>query len=249
MKKLIIANWKMTPSTAKEAEETLGEIQKSMSNSKNTEVVICPPFVYLDRLSGGVKIKLGAQDLFWEKSGSYTGEISAPMLKSLGVKYIIIGHSERRENFGETNEIVNKKIKMALKSNLKTVLCVGEKERDEKAEYLKFIKREIVEGLAKIPRKDLENLIICYEPIWAISGRKDSQADTPESFRETSIYIKKVLFLRYGRKVSRETPILYGGSVDAKNAKDFLEKGQVDGLLIGRASWKAKSFTDLLKSL
>jgi len=260
-KKLIIANWKMMPNTTKEADEILGGILSKAPRAKNTETIICPPFVYLDRLgrmlrasSFKLHAKLGAQDFFWEKGGSYTGEISLTMLKDLGVKYVIVGHSERREYFGEDDEVVNKKIKVALRAGLKVIFCVGEKERDDRAEYLKFIKKEIRFGLNKIPRKDLDNLIICYEPIWAISSSRlrsgqDNKADTPESFLEVSIYIRKILFLRYGRKLAHNVPILYGGSVDASNARDFLEKGQAGGLLIGRASWKVNTFVSLLKSI
>lgn len=252
MKRYIVANWKMQPTTAKEAEEVFDGIQKSAPRLKNTEIVICPPFVYLDKFSGKERIKLGAQDFFWEnppKGGSYTGEISVAMLKNFGVKYVIVGHSEERNYLNVTDEMINKKIKIALKNNLKVIFCVGEKERDEEGAYLKFIKKEIHEGLNKIPKKSLENLIIAYEPIWAISSSKNAKADSPKNLFEMSIYIRRVLFFKFGRRVSRETPILYGGSVDSKNASDFLENGNVQGLLVGRASWKTKSFIDLLKSL
>jgi len=256
IKKLIVANWKMTPNTVQEADEILNGILDKTPKMKNTEIVICPPFVYLDRLSQILKARsqklkavLGAQDFFWEKKGSYTGEISIPMLKDLGVKYVIVGHSERRRYFNVTDEIINKKIKIALKANLKVIFCIGEEERDEDGKYLKFVKKEIVDGLVKISRKDLKNLIICYEPVWAISSSKNTLADTPESFLQTSIYIRRVLFFRYGRSVAHEMPIMYGGSVDAKNAKEFLEKGKAAGLLVGRASWSSKTFVDLLKSI
>lgn len=259
MKRYIIANWKMQPPTAQEAEDVFEGIQKSAPKLKNTEIVICPPFVHLDRLSENLKVttsklqaKLGAQDFFWEnpsKGGSYTGEISVSMLKDFGLKYAIIGHSERRGYLNVTDEMINKNIKTGLRSGLKIIFCVGEKERDEGGAYLKFIKKEIHEGLDKIPKKSLKDLIIAYEPIWAISSSKGAQADSPENLFEMSIYIRRILFFKFGLKASRETPILYGGSVDAQNARDFLEKGNVQGLLVGRASWKAKSFVDLLKSI
>jgi len=267
MKKYIIANWKMQPVTTREAEDVFDGIQKSAPKLKNTEIVVCPPFVYLDALSkklksyppearlakgGKLKVKLGAQDFFWEnppKGGSYTGEISVSMLKDFGIRYAIVGHSEERDYLNVTDEMINKKIKTALKAGIKIIFCAGEKERDEDGAYLKFIKKEIHEGLSKISKKDMENLIIAYEPIWAISSSKDAKADTPENLFEMSIYIRRVLFFKFGRKVSKETSILYGGSVDAKNARDFLEKGNVQGLLVGRASWKEKSFIDLLKSI
>ena len=192
---------------------------------------------------------LGAQDCFWEEKGSYTGEISIPMLKNLGVKYIIIGHSERRHHLMATNEMINKKIKKALKANIKTIFCIGEKKRDEDAQYLRFIKKEITEGLSKIPRTQMKNLIIAYEPIWAISSSKNACADTPKNLLEMSIYIRRILFFKFGRKVSKETPILYGGSVNATNARAFLEEGNVQGLLVGRASLKKETFNKLLQSI
>jgi triosephosphate isomerase len=187
-KRLIIANWKMTPGSVKEAEEILGRLLAGAPKIKNTEVVICPPFVYLDRFSNKLRgagnklrIVLGAQDAFWSRRGedAYTGEISIRMLKDLGVKYVIIGHSERREHLAETDVMINRKIKAVLRSKLKALLCVGEQERDEAGEYLKFIKRQIRDGLHKIPRKDLANLIIVYEPVWAISTHKKTEADSP----------------------------------------------------------------------
>lgn len=259
MKSYIVANWKMTPTAAKEAEEIFDGVFISAPKLKNTEIVICPPFVYLDRLSKtlntkhySLKPKLGAQDFFWEnplKGGSYTGEISISMLKNFGVRYVIVGHSEERDYLNVTNEMINRRIKIALKNNLKVIFCIGEKERDEKGAYLKFVKKEIHEGLNKVPKNSLKNLIIAYEPIWAIGGSKGAQADTPKNLFEMSIYIRRVLFFKFGGKVSRETPILYGGSVNSKNASDFLENGNVQGLLVGRASWKVKTFIELLKSI
>ncbi len=257
MKKLIIANWKMTPNITKEVEDYFVDFKKSAPKLKNSEVVVCPPFVYLNYLSKLPQIKIGAQDLFWENpkgGGSYTGEISASMLKGSGVKYVIIGHSEKREYLKVTNEIINKKIKTALKANLKVIFCVGEKERDKEGKYLKFVKQEIFEGLDGISKKDLKNLIIAYEPIWAISSPRlrsgqANKSDTPGEFLQASIYIRKTLFFKFGKKIAHEIPILYGGSVNFKNAKGFLEEGGANGLLIGRASWKADSFIKLLESI
>lgn len=243
----------MNPSSLKEAEKFVYDFNNMVVKPKNTDIVVCPPFVYLDSLSKNLitnhqslKPRLGAQDFFWENKGSYTGEISIPMLKNLGVKYVIVGHSERRKYLDATNKTINKKIKIALKSGLKVLFCIGEEKRDEDGKYLKFIKKEITEGLAGIVKKDLKNLIICYEPVWAIGSRK---ADSPENFLQTSIYIRRVLFFKFGRKIAHDVPILYGGSVNSKNAKDFLEKGNAQGLLIGRASLKAKNFVETLKNI
>jgi len=256
MKKLIVANLKMNPQTIKEAEQFFGDVLDSTKKIKNTEIIICPPFVYLESLSKmlhasrfKLQVKIGAQDVFWENKGPYTGEISTTMLKSLGTKYVIVGHSERRRDLGETDEMINKKIKMALKHNLKVIFCVGEERRDERGDYLKFVKKELLNGLGKIARKDFKNLIIVYEPIWAISSQKNAQADTPENLFQMGVYIRRALFFKFGRKIARETPILYGGSVNAKNARDFLERGKAQGLLVGHASLKVDSFIKLLENI
>jgi triosephosphate isomerase len=257
MKKLIIANWKMNPQTVKEAAELFNATARTARKIKNTKVVICPPFVYLGLFakkfqvpSSKFQVQLGSQDIFWEDSGSYTGEVSAKMLKNIGVQYVIIGHSERRR-LGETDEMINKKIKQALQNSLKVIFCAGEWERDEAGNYLQFVKDEIKKGLKKIPAKLLKNLIIAYEPVWAISsvaksGKARFNADTPENAQEMAIYVKRVLVSLFG-KICRNVPVLYGGSVDEKNAAAFLKKEGIDGLLVGRASWSAKLFEEILK--
>ncbi len=246
MKKIIIANWKMNPQSLQEAKRIAGEIK--------TKAIICPPFVYLAELSAKFKkMAFGVQDLFWENppaGGAYTGEISAAMAKNIGAKYAIIGHSERRE-LGETNEIVNKKIKTALKFGLKVIMCVGEKERDSEGEYLNFIKDQINEGLKGIPRKFFNppagRLIIAYEPVWAISSHKSTKADNPESALRTAIFIRRMLLPIIGDQLARQIPILYGGSVDIKNAEQFLKEGGIQGLLVGSQSLIPKNFNEILK--
>ena len=252
MKKLIVANWKMMPNSAKEAAELFSSTEKAAKKIYDSKIVVCPPFVYLGLFSKNSKIGLGSQDVFWENNGSYTGEVSAKMLKNLGVEYVIIGHSEKRR-LGETDEIINKKIKQALKNKLKVIFCVGELERDEGGEYLQFVKDEIIKGLDKIPTKLFKNLIITYEPVWAISLSDKSDkalfnADTPENAQEMAIYAKRVLVSIFGR-ITRNIPVLYGGSVDAKNAASFLDKEGIGGLLVGRTSWNAKTFGELLKNI
>jgi len=252
MKKLIVANWKMNPSTPEEARELFNGVSKIAKKIRKAKIVICPPFIYLSLFPKNPKISLGSQDVFWEDSGSYTGEVSARMLKNLGVEYVIIGHSEKRR-LGETDEIINKKIKQALKNKLKVIFCVGELERDEGGEYLQFVKDEIIKGLDKIPAKLFKNLIIAYEPVWAIStngksGKARFNTDTPENAQEMAIYAKRVLVSIFGR-IARNIPVLYGGSVDAKNAASFLNKEGIDGLLVGRASWNVKTFGELLKNI
>jgi len=239
MKKIIIANWKMNPQSLQEAKRIAREIK--------TKAIICPPFVYLAELSAKFKkMSFGVQDLFWEEKGAYTGEISAAMAKNIGARYAIIGHSERRE-IGETDEIINKKIKTALKSGLKVIFCIGEKERDSEGEYLNFIKEQIKEGLKGISRKLLTNLLIAYEPVWAIRSRKSSRADNPESVFRTAIFIRRTLLPIAGDRLARRIPILYGGSVDLKNAEQFLQEGGVQGLLVGSQSLIPKNFNEILR--
>lgn len=252
MKNLIVANWKMNPNTAQEARELFKATQRAAKKLHNAKVVVCPPFVHLGLFAKKNGVGLGAQDVFWEDGGSYTGEISAKMLKDLNCEYLIVGHSERRR-LGETDEMINKKIRQALQNNIKIIFCVGETERDEDGNYLQFVKDEIVRGLDKIPAKFLKNLVIAYEPVWAISsatksGKARFNADTPENAQEMAIYVKRVLVSLFG-KIVRNTPVLYGGSVDEKNAAAFLEKEGINGLLVGRASWSAKTFGELLKNI
>ncbi len=255
MKKLVVANWKMTPLTVLGAEKAFLEIEKAAGKIRKIDIAVCPPFVWLPVLNGvrrgRKRVALGSQDVFWENpagGGSFTGEISARMLKSLGVKYVIIGHSERRKYLEETDEMINKKIKAALKSGLKTILCVGEKDRDVSAEYLKFVKKEIVDGLQCISRKKLKDLIIAYEPIWAISSTFEAKEDTPEDFFRMSIFIRRVIFSIFGKGAPEAVPILYGGSVDAENVSGFLKEGRADGVLVGHASFKTETFVPLLKN-
>ena len=251
MRKLIVANWKMNPQSPKEAGRIFGGIKQVAGKLKKVETVICPPFVYLPMFGGSTSkhLQIGAQDLFWENppegKGSYTGEISAKMLMGLGVKYVIVGHSERRIHLGETNEIVNRKIKTALKAGLKVVLCVGEKERQPGAGYLRFIKEEIEKGLKGVQRKFLRNLIVAYEPIWAI-GKKGSAADAPEDILQMALYIRRALLLVTGKDLARAIPILYGGSGSPQNVERLLKDAGVQGLLIGQESLIPKVFYEIL---
>ena len=234
----------MNPETLREAQTIFAKIKRGLSRKKNVEVVICPPFIYLEKLlAGNGRLGIGAQDAFWEERGAYTGQISINQLSKLGVSYIILGHSERREQ-GDTNESVHKKILEAFRFRLRVVLCIGERVRDEEGDYLSFLQNELLEGLEKIPARFYKNLVIAYEPIWAI-GEK-GKASTPEDFLEKSIFIKKVLANLTDKKTALRVPILYGGSVDETNAEGFLYTGKADGLLVGRASLDPKSFNEIL---
>ena len=247
MKKIIVANWKMNPQSLKDAKEIFNGIKKVAGKLSKVETVICPPFIYISNLKSQISnLKLGAQNVFYEKKGAFTGEISPAMLKDFGVKYIIIGHSERRA-LGETDEVINKKIKSALEEGFKAILCIGEKERDPNGEYLNFLKAQINEGLNGVPKKSLANLLIAYEPVWAISSNAGARADNPESAMQTAIFIRRELLPIIGNHAARNIPILYGGSVNPENAGGFLERAGMQGLLVGGQSLIPKNFGEILK--
>ncbi len=245
-KKIIIGNWKMNPVTKKDAEKLFSIVAKNVSNIKRTEVVIAPPFVYLEKLKKiSKKIILGAQNAGSEEMGAFTGEVSSVMLSGLDVKYVILGHSERRE-MGETNGSINRKIKVALSANLSPVLCVGEKHRDENHEYFNLVKTQITECLAGVPKNLFSKIIIAYEPVWAISSTVNRHDATSHDSLEMSIFIRKVLSILSSPEIASGMRILYGGSVSERDAGDFLMNGGVDGLLVGRASLTAQKFIDIV---
>lgn len=247
-KQLIIGNWKMNPWKADDARKIFDGVKKEAGKLAHVQTVMCPPFVFLSDLSkrvSGHRVVLGAQDMFYEMEGAYTGEVSPLMLSSVGAKYTISGHSERRA-LGEMNEAVNKKILAALKMGLTVVLCVGEKERDAGSGYFQFIKNQIETALLKVPKRSLINLVIAYEPVWAI-GTKATGVATPADLVEMTIFIRKTLSDMFDRTSAQAIPILYGGSVDEKNAESFLKEGEADGLLVGRASLDPKKFITILK--
>lgn len=248
-KNIVIANWKMNPLTLRGAEKMFLDIAKNISGIKKTEIVICPPFLYLERFKNmnwrAKKILLGAQDSFWGETGAFTGEISGEMLYEIGARYVILGHSERRE-MGESNSLINKKIKASLVAGLRPILCVGEKERDENHGYFSLVKTQLEECLAGIIKNSIPKIIIAYEPVWAISSTPNRRDATADDSREMSIFIRKVLADKFGKDASR-TRIIYGGSVNEKDAREFLENGGVEGLLVGRASLDVKKFGEIIK--
>jgi triosephosphate isomerase len=239
MKHLIVANWKMNPSSQKEA-KTLFDAIKKRAKSKNVEVVICPPFLYLPLLKG---LPLGGQNIFWEEKGAFTGEISALQLKDLNVEYVLIGHSERRKYFHETNEIVNKKIKLALSVGLSIIFCVGENATEDKSAVLD---QQITEGLKNVSREQLKNIVIAYEPVWAIgTGNSCSVDQTMGSI----LLIKKIISQLYTRELADTMKILYGGSVTSKNSAPYIKEAGCGGLLVGGASLNSKEFINIITSL
>ncbi len=251
MKPLIVANWKMNPQTLAEAKKLFNLVKRGIKNIKNAEVVICPPFVYLPVLLGcdksSLAIDIGGQNCFWEEKGAYTGGISSLMLKNLGADYVIIGHSERRKFLNETDEQINKKIKKALSVKLKPILCVGETKTDRaQGKKIQILRSQIKEALKKIPRKEIKNITIAYEPIWAIgTGENCSINETMSSV----LFIRKVISRLYSRPLAKNLRILYGGSVTKENASDYIKEARTDGLLVGGASLKAKEFVKIIKSV
>lgn len=247
MKKLIVGNWKMNPETLDEAKKIAGGVSKILKGIKKTEVVVCPPFLFTSAIADSLKktkISIGAQDAFYEQKGPYTGSISVEMLKKSGVKYIILGHSERRE-LGETDELVNKKLKVCLKNKVTPIVCVGEKIRDAHGYYLAFIKKEIEHSLIGIKRKELGEIVIAYEPVWAV-GNKSFKAIESSDLSEMVIYIKRTLTDLFGASAAQSVRILYGGSVSKENAGEFFNGSGLSGLLVGRDSLDVKKFGDIV---
>lgn len=243
-KKLVVGNWKMNPTSLEEAKSIADTVKRSTKNVKKTQVVLCPPFVYLSLLSN-IKSKvlfLGAQDAHPETLGSYTGEVSFAELNQFGVSFVIVGHSERRK-MGESEELINKKVKSVVNSGMTVIVCVGESLRDHHGDYFSFIKHQITSALKDVSKKSLDRVVLAYEPIWAIGAK---QSMSPEDLLETSIFIKKVLKDMYGA-MSEGVRILYGGSVDRANCDRLVRDGNVSGLLIGRESLRAKDFIEIIK--
>ena len=235
----------MNPPALAEAKVLFKKISLASGRLRNVETILCPPFIFLSVLSG-VGVKLGSQDVFWQNGGRFTGEISPEMLKGLGVSHCIIGHSERRE-LGESDEVVSKKVNAALREGLRAVMCIGERERDSSGVYFDFLKDQLKKSLAGVPLRFLTDLIIAYEPIWAI-GKSFRDSMTPADIREMTIFIRKVLSDIYERKAGSSVPIIYGGSVEPENVAEVLKEGGVDGVLVGHRSLVAEEFIAILKS-
>ena len=240
MKPIIVANWKMNPLTLVEAKKLFLGVKKGIS--KKAEVVVCPPFIFLSALSG---LKLGGQNCFWEEKGAFTGEISASLLKDAGAQYVIIGHSERRQFFHETDETVNKKTKAALKSHLTPIVCVGEtlSERESKKTF-KVIETQLKGGFANFGPEEMKRLVIAYEPVWAIGTGKVA---TPEEAQEVHAFIRKELSKIFGNDVTQHLRILYGGSVKPDNISNLMGEGDIDGALVGGASLDANQFSEIVR--
>ena len=246
MRKPIIAgNWKMNK-TAKEAVELINELKPLVAKSK-PEVVVCVPYTDLWAVKeaiAGSKIKLGAENVAWADNGAFTGEISAEMLNEIGVEYVIIGHSERRQYFGETDETVNKRMAQALKCGLKPIVCVGETLTErEKNKTKRVLKKQILEGFKDITADQFANIVIAYEPVWAIGTGKTA---TAEDANKTIGYIRSLIKKTFGAEVAKALRIQYGGSMKPSNVKELMAMRNIDGGLIGGASLKAEDFSKIV---
>ena len=244
-RKVIAGNWKMNM-LPNETIDFIQELTPLVKDTKN-EVILCVPYIDLFYALLHVQdtnIKIGAQNMHWEEKGAYTGEISGKMLKSIGVEYVIIGHSERRQYFAETDETVNKKIKSALANGLKPIVCVGETlEQREAGQTEQIVTSQIEKAFKDIPASSLEQIIIAYEPIWAIGTGKTA---TKEDANTTIMQIRKKLAEIYGQNEADGVIIQYGGSVKSSNAKELFEMSDIDGGLVGGTSLKADEFSKIV---
>lgn len=244
---LIAGNWKMNK-TVGEAIELAKGLVENVKDVNDRDILICPPFTALYPVSQVIKgsnVKLGAQDVFYEDSGAYTGEISPIMLKDVGCEYVIVGHSERRHIIKETDEIINKKVKSALKHGLKVILCVGELlEERESGKTLDIVKEQTVKGLEGVNQDDVKNVVIAYEPVWAIGTGKTAK---PEDAQEVQSFIRELVSKLYSKDVANSMVIQYGGSVKASNIDDLMAMPDVDGVLVGGASLVLDEFTRIVK--
>jgi triosephosphate isomerase len=246
-KPLIAGNWKMYK-TPEEAAATARELNERVRTAADVDIMIAPTFTALPAVAVAVKdgpVALGAQNLFWETEGAYTGEISAPMLKSVGCEYCIIGHSERRQYFGETDETVNKKIRAAIEGQLKPVFCVGETEKEREAEQtFSVLDKQVQKGLEGLVLDQLGTLVIAYEPVWAIGTGKTA---TDDQAQEVHRFIRSLVQKLYGNELADALRILYGGSVKPGNIAGLMEMPDIDGALVGGASLDAESFSQIVK--
>jgi len=246
---IIAGNWKMYK-TNSEAVDLVKNLINLVCDANNVEVVVCPPFTALESISelltsGQTNVGLGAQNMHWEDEGAYTGEISPLMLKELKVKYVIIGHSERRAYFNEDDESVNRKVKAAFSHDLNPIVCVGESlEERENGMTQKVVQRQIFEGLKDLSADDAKSLVVAYEPIWAIGTGKSA---TAQDANDVIRHIRAVIGSMFGPEFAKELRIQYGGSVKPENVSELMDEPDIDGALVGGASLDAASFAKIVK--
>lgn len=249
MRKVIVAgNWKMNK-TVKEAAQFFNELKPLVADVKNAGIVIGAPFTALEtatRETAGSNIKIAAENMNAKESGAYTGEVSPLMLKDLGVEYVILGHSERREYYHETDEIINEKVKSALAHDLKPILCIGEKlEEREAGTTNDVVKTQITGGLKDVTAAEMANVVLAYEPVWAIGTGKTA---TPEQAQEVHAFIRGLLTDLYGKEVAENVTVQYGGSMNDANAADLIAQTDIDGGLVGGASLIPEKFAVIIKA-
>ncbi len=271
MSKTIIANWKANPTTLEEALDLFDFYLSEIYKYPNVQLIVCPPFVYIEELAKKLPaspklqrgeqttngstvlsspskdyklqtISLGSQDLFWEGSGPYTGEISAEMLTPFNVRYVLVGHSDRRYKIGETDEIINKKIKAAIKADITPILLVGEQKKGDDRTVV--IEKQLAVDLGDLTSEQVSRVLITYEPVWAISTQPNAEPDTPENTLKAIKIIDNFITTNYKLQT---TNYLYGGSVNQKNVADFLKHPEISGAVIGGASLRKEEFTEILK--
>jgi len=244
---LIAGNWKMYKTNA-EAVETAGRLVELVADTSGVDIMIAPVFTALDPVSkvvNGSRVDLGAQNLYWEKEGAFTGEISAAMLVSAGCRYVIIGHSERRQYFGETDETVGKKITAAIAADLIPVFCIGETESErESGKTFSVLDKQVKDGLKEQVVDGLGSLVIAYEPVWAIGTGKTATSDQAQ---EAHRYIRSLVESNFGTALADGIRILYGGSVKPANVAELMAMPDIDGALVGGASLDAESFSRIVK--
>jgi triosephosphate isomerase len=247
-KKLIAGNWKMNKVSADGA-ALAREISAAAGTYSTVDIVVCPPFTALESVAAAIDgslVKLGAQNMHFEPSGAFTGEVSAPMLRALFATHVILGHSERRTLFGETDELVNKKVLAALKHQLRPILCVGESLAEREAgSTLKVVQAQTERSLEGVGKEQASSLVIAYEPVWAIGTGKVA---TSEQAQEVHAFIRELLTKLFGEPAAQRIRILYGGSMKPSNAPELLAQRDIDGGLIGGASLEARSFVELVKA-
>ncbi len=247
-KSIIAGNWKMNKNAA-ETREFIAELKRKVDFSSGAEVVVCPPFTSLSAAVAEVAdtpIKVGAQNIHWADNGAFTGEISVSMLQEIPVTYVILGHSERRQYFGEIDDTVNARLRTALKAGFRPIVCVGEtKEQREAGQSEEIVARQIKGGLDGLSNSDMDSVIIAYEPVWAIGTGLTA---TPGQAQGMHDFIRRLLARSFAGNISGSTRILYGGSVKPGNAAELMSKPDIDGALVGGASLKSDDFGGIVNA-
>ena len=248
-KKIVAANWKMNMTQAESA-RFVESFLRDIGDITDLEVVIIPPFTAIPRVSEALgrahKIKIGAQNMYWEKSGAFTGEISAPLLRDLFVHYVVLGHSERRTLFGETDEIVNRKVRAALEGKLRPIVCVGETlQQRDKGNVEKILSTQLRGSLAGLSPKELRESVVAYEPVWAIGTGRNA---TPQQAQDAHAFIRRTLREMTDDTTAERVRIQYGGSVKPENARELMSQADIDGALVGGASLDPRSFAQICKA-